>query len=141
MSGSFDLVLNIEETFEYIVEVYPACKDRIVIERLEPMSARIRYKVFKEDWRPGGTVSGPTIFTSADAAMWIMVLAMVGKKALSVTSSANIYFLRKPSMQDLINEVTLLKLGKNSSVGDCLIYSEGGGNPVAKSSLTYFIPS
>ena len=141
MSYKYELKLNKEETFQYMIEAYPPCLERISIESLEPMVAKIRYKIFESDWRPGGTVSGPAIFSSADAAMWTMVLAMAGKKALSVTSSANIYFLRKPSLKDLINEVRIVKFGRTSIVGDCLVYADGENDPVAQASLSYHIPT
>ena len=72
--------LNREEVFDYLTEVYPPCADRIVIESLQPMSGRIRFRVKAEDWRPGGTVSGPVVFTAADASIYILVLSMVGKE-------------------------------------------------------------
>jgi uncharacterized protein (TIGR00369 family) len=134
------LKLSADEVRQFLCEVYPPCADRIVIEELQPMRARVRFLVKPEDWRPGGTVSGPTIFTAADAAIYVLILSMVGREALCVTSSLNINFLRKPPLVDLVCEGKLLKLGRTTAVGDCLIYSDGAADPVAHATVTYAIP-
>jgi acyl-coenzyme A thioesterase PaaI-like protein len=134
------LKLDKEAVSAFLFEVYPPCAERIVIETLAPMSGRIRYRVSPEDWRPGGTVSGPTIFTAADASIYVLTLSMIGKEALSVTSSLHITFLRKPSLVDLICEARLIKLGRTTAVGDCMIYSDGDPKPVAQATVTYAIP-
>jgi uncharacterized protein (TIGR00369 family) len=135
-----ELKLSRDEVRDFLCEVYPPCAARIVIEELEPMRTRVRFRVKPEDWRPGGTVSGPTIFTAADAAIYVLTLSMVGREALCVTSSLNINFLRKPPLMDLICEGKLLKLGRTRAVGDCLIYSDGTADPVAHATVTYAIP-
>ncbi|PZO63461.1 MAG: thioesterase, partial [Pelagerythrobacter marensis] len=91
--------------------------------------------------RPGGTVSGPTMFELADLAMYAAVLAQVGRVPLAVTTGASIDFLRKPAAgRDLVAECRMLKLGRVLAVGDVLIRSEGDEAPVARASLTYSIP-
>ena len=114
--------------------------DRIVIEELAPMHARVRYVVAQSDLRPGGTVSGPAMFTLADCAFYVATLAMIGREALTVTTSATINFMRKPAPGDLIGEARILKLGRSLSVGDVMLHSEGQEAPVAQASLTYSIP-
>ena len=49
------------------------------------------------DLRPGGTVSGPAIFALADCAFYMATLAMIGREALTVTTSCAIDFMRKPA--------------------------------------------
>jgi uncharacterized protein (TIGR00369 family) len=91
--------------------------------------------------RPGGTVSGPSMFALADVAAYLVTLAMIGPKALAVTTNCSIDFMRKPaSGVDLIAKARLLKLGKHLSVSDVMLYSEGSDKPVARASLTYAIP-
>jgi len=135
------LKLNRTEVRDYLLEVYPPCEERIVIEALEPMQGRVRYRVTEADWRPGGTVSGPTVFTAADAAIYVLTLSMVGREALCVTSSLNINFLRKPRLVDLLCEARLLRIGRRIAVGDCVIYSDGEADPVAQATVTYAIPT
>jgi uncharacterized protein (TIGR00369 family) len=91
--------------------------------------------------RPGGTVSGPAMFALADVSIYLAILAMIGPKALAVTTSCSVDFMRKPAAHaNLRAEARLLKLGKVLAVGDVMIYSEGHDAPVARASMTYSIP-
>ncbi|MCY4249788.1 MAG: PaaI family thioesterase, partial [Rhodobacteraceae bacterium] len=90
--------------------------------------------------RPGGTVSGPTLFALADVSVYLIVLAYIGPKALAVTTNCSIDFMRRPSPGLLNAKTRLLKLGRRLAVGEVLIYSDGQNNPVARASLTYSIP-
>ena len=106
-----------------------------------PMAITMRLKVGPEHLRPGGTVSGPTMFALADVAVYLAVMAMIGPKGLSVTTSCAMDFMRKPTADtDLICECRLLKLGRVLAVGDALIYSEGNPKPAARANMTYSIP-
>jgi len=113
---------------------------RFQIELLEDKFVRIRLRYHERHLRPGGTISGPTLMTLADTAMYLTVLAMIGPVALAVTTNLNINFLRKPSPQDVIAECRLLKLGSRLAVGDVLMFSDGETDPVAQATLTYSIP-
>lgn len=46
--------------------------------------------------RAGGTISGPTMFTLADLALYGAVLSQIGNVPLAVTSDMTIHFLKKP---------------------------------------------
>jgi uncharacterized protein (TIGR00369 family) len=71
----------------------------------------------------------------------LATLAMIGPQALAVTTNCSIDFMRKPLADvHLIAKARLLKLGKQLSVTDVLIYSEGSDKPVARASLTYALP-
>ena len=97
-------------------------------------------QITDEHLRPGGTVSGPTMFLLADVTFYLATLNMIGLKSLTVTTNCSINFLRKPNKKDLVSKARILKLGKTLSVGDVLIYSQGLNEPVAHASLTYSIP-
>ena len=101
----------------------------------------IRLKVDHSHLRPGGTVSGPTMFALADVGIYLAILSRIGPVALAVTTNATIDFLRKPAAGvDLVARVRVLKLGRSLAVGDALILSEGQEEPVARASMTYAIP-
>ena len=92
--------------------------------------------------RPGGTLSGPTLMTLADTAMYFLVLAMTGPQPLAVTSSLTINFLRKPPPADLYATERMLKLGARLAVGE--VHLRGGDHPgvlVAQASVTYALPA
>lgn len=109
------------------------------IEELSDGRARVRLPRHESQLRPGGTVSGPTMFTLADASMYVLLLGMLGPVAMAVTTSLTINFLRRPEPADLVAEVGLLKLGRRLAVGEVRIYA-GGGEPVAHVTATYSIP-
>lgn len=103
-------------------------------------AARLRMRVNDNAIRPGGTVSGPTMFMLADTALYVAVLASIGPQALAVTTNMSINFLRKPAPRDLVADCRLLKLGKRLAVGDVMIYSDGEEDPVAQATGSYSIP-
>lgn len=91
--------------------------------------------------RPGGTVSGPTMFALADVSAYFCILSVIGPVGLAVTTNCSIDFMRKPQAGRLICTMELLKLGRALAVCEGRIYSEGAeGKPVARASLTYSIP-
>ncbi|TBX27908.1 PaaI family thioesterase [Nioella sediminis] len=115
--------------------------DDFTIEEVREMGILVRLKVDERHLRPGGTVSGPSMFALADVSIYLAVLAMVGPKALAVTTNISMDFMRKPAAAtDLLCDCRLLKLGKTLAVGDCLIRSDGMEAPVARASMTYAIP-
>lgn len=120
---------------------FPQIGDDFEIEELGEEVTRVRLNVGEHHLRPGGTVSGPSMFGLADVGFYLAILARIGPVALAVTTNCSIDFMRKPAAgQDLIAEVRLLKLGKVLAVGDVLIFSNGNSKPVARASLTYSIP-
>jgi uncharacterized protein (TIGR00369 family) len=88
--------------------------------------------------RPGGSISGPHMMLLADACMYAVVLSMIGKVELAVTTSFNINFLRKPSESDLIADGKIIKLGKRLAVLEVSIFSKE--EIVAHATGTYSIP-
>ena len=101
----------------------------------------VRLRVDDRHLRPGGTVSGPSMFALADVAIYLAVLSRIGPVALAVTTNCSIDFMRRPAAgRDLIAQARLLKLGRALAVGDVLIRSDGSADPVARAGLTYSIP-
>ena len=92
--------------------------------------------------RPGGTVSGPIMMGLADAAMYALVLSLVGPVELAVTTNLNINFLQKPLPGDVIAVAKILKLGKRLAIGEIYLYSDASDqtDPVAHVTSTYSIP-
>jgi uncharacterized protein (TIGR00369 family) len=101
---------------------------------------RVRYPFVASSLRPGGTLSGSTMMSLADFAMYIAVLSAIGWVPLAVTTNLNINFLRKPKPRDLVAEARLIKLGRRLAVGDISIRSLGEDDLVAHATSTYSIP-
>ncbi|CUH53104.1 PaaI family thioesterase [Shimia marina] len=134
-------VMSAEEMNAFLDDVFPQVKGAFVVEHLDGVNTVMRMRISEQHLRPGGTVSGPTMFTLADVAAYVATLACIGREALTVTTNCSLDFMRKPvSGRDLIAKATLLKLGRNLSVSHILIYSEGEDMPVARANMTYAIP-
>lgn len=130
-----------DDLTEFLAAEFPQVAQDFVIEDVEENRIRVRLATQDRHLRPGGTVSGPTMFALADVGVYLAILAMIGPKALAVTTNCSIDFMRKPAAgADLIAECRLLKMGRVLAVGDVLIMSEGMEAPVARASLTYSIP-
>ncbi|CUX82592.1 MAG: hypothetical protein HLUCCA05_01115 [Roseibaca calidilacus] len=120
---------------------FPQVKDMFAVETVGADTLTMRLINSPSLLRPGGTVSGPAMFALADVAVYLTILSQIGPKALTVTTSATMDFMRKPAAGvDLLCETRLLKLGRALAVADALIFAEGDTRPVARASLTYSIP-
>lgn len=133
--------MTTDDLHAFLAEHFPQVGSDFTVEAVAENSIRVRLHVSERNLRPGGTVSGPSIFALADVSIYLALLAMIGPQALAVTTNCSIDFMRKPAAStDLIAEARLLKLGRVLAVGDVLIHSEGGTDPVARATLTYSIP-
>lgn len=132
--------MDVTSLSAFLAAQFPQVAEDFVIEEAAEELV-VRLKVREAHLRPGGTVSGPSMFALADVGIYLAILARIGPVALAVTTNASIDFLRKPvAGVDLIARVRILKLGRVLAVGDALIYSDGQGQPVARASMTYSIP-
>ncbi|RME15001.1 MAG: PaaI family thioesterase [Alphaproteobacteria bacterium] len=135
------LKMSLDDLRRFLRERFAQVADQFEVLDVRPMHIVTRALVDERHLRPGGTVSGPTMFALADVSVYLAVLAMIGPKALAVTTNCSIDFMRRPSAgANLRAEARILKLGRVLAVGDVLIYSEGTEAPVARASLTYSIP-
>lgn len=136
-----DIAMDVAALNEFLNRVFPQVADQFRIERSDATGVTARLMVAEAHLRPGGTVSGPSMFALADLAIYCAILSRIGPVALAVTTNASIDFMRKPEAdRDLLAECRVLKLGRMLAVAEALIYSEGSGQPVARCSMTYSIP-
>lgn len=135
------IVMDTEALNAFLARDFPQVADSFVVDHVDAVELVARLIVGPQHLRPGGTVSGPSIFALADLAIYCAILSRIGPVALAVTTSASVDFLRKPAAgQDLRAHCRLLKLGRLLAVADTLIYSQGQPDPVARASMTYAIP-
>ena len=134
-------VMTAEEMSIWLEEIFPQVKGDFVVEHVDGVNTVMRMLVQERHLRPGGTVSGPSMFALADVAAYVATMACIGKEALTVTTNCSLDFMRKPDAgKELIAKAQLLKLGRSLSVTSILIYSEGSEAPVARANMTYAIP-
>ena len=136
-----ELQMDADQLNAFMREVFQQVADDFNVEEVKPGEVTMRLRVTEKHLRPGGTVSGPSMFGLADVAAYVATLAMIGPKALAVTTNCSLDFMRKPRADaDLIATAKLLKLGRQLSVSHVLVYSEGMEEPVAQATMTYAIP-
>ena len=135
------LKMNVDEMQAFLAEHFPQMMDNFIVEDLADHQATLRMRVGEHNLRAGNTVNGPAMFSAADVAFYVALMAMIGPKALAVTTNCSIDFMRKPAAgRDLIAKATIHKLGRVLAVGDVMIYSEGQEKMVARAGMTYSIP-
>jgi uncharacterized protein (TIGR00369 family) len=126
---------------EFLHQEFPQMNERRYrVEELRERFVRVRMPFDEMHLRPGGTISGPSLMSLADTAMYLAILAMIGRVPLAVTTSLNINFMRRPKPVDVLADARVLKLGKRLAVGDVALYSDGETEMVAHATLTYSIP-
>lgn len=136
-------VLTAQEVGDYVREVFAeADVYNWKVEEIRPGGATVSMITGPRDIRPGGTVSGPTMFALADIAAYILTLAHVGRQALAVTTNLSINFVNKPDPGKLIAEAELIKLGKRLCVCEIRIFTlhDGMKRLAAHAVATYSVP-
>lgn len=135
------LAMDVAELQAFLTEAFPQVSEDFTVLEATPAHLRVALAPAERHLRPGGTVSGPTMFALADVGMYLAILARIGPEALAVTTNCSIDFMRKPPAGAAMTcTARLLKLGRVLAVGDALIEAEGLDGPVARASLTYSIP-
>lgn len=137
-------LLTAEQVSELVDAHFPqvhAGGKQLYIESVGPRTACVRLAADDAHMRPGGTVSGPTMFKLADFSVWVAILAALGEHGLqAVTTSLTINFLSRPAPGDMRAEVRLIKMGRRLAVGEAELYSDGREDMVAHATATYAIP-
>lgn len=142
-AGEIDARMTAQDVDDFLRREFPQIFDsgyHLIVEATRHRFARLRLKYSDRHLRPGGTISGPAMFSLADVAMYACVLSHYGPVALAVTTNLNINFLRKPAPGDLLAEARLLKAGQRLAVGEIVLCSDGETEPAAHATATYSIP-
>ena len=127
------------EIADFLRAAFP--QNKCIVEAVGNRSATVIHPIGIDELRPGGTVSGPVMMTVADVALYVAILGEIGIVPLTVTTSLNINFLRKPAADaSIVGVCKLLKVGKTLAIGEVSIYSQGSAEPVAHAVGTYAIP-
>jgi uncharacterized protein (TIGR00369 family) len=104
-------------------------------------SVVIRLDTGREHLRPGDVVSGPTVMTLADTAMYASLIARLGTAAIpSVTSSVEVHFLAKIRQGPVRARCRLLKVGRRLAVGTVTFWADDPAAVLAHATLTYAMP-
>ena len=138
---SYQPVLTAREVSDYVHGVFSESDIyNWHVEAVRPGEISVVMRTSSRDIRPGGTVSGPTMFALADITAYLLILSHIGEVALAVTTNLNINFLNKPEPGELKAEGSLIKLGKRLAVCEIRIRSGVGDTIAALATATYSIP-
>ena len=136
-------VLSASDVNELLDTAYPQLNDGGgAYETVEvfPGGCTVRLNADRRHLRPGGTVSGPSLFTLADIGGYACVLSHAGPDALSVTVNLNINFMRKAEAGPIDCHCRILKLGRSLMVFDADLVAGPDRYTVAHATGTYSIP-
>jgi uncharacterized protein (TIGR00369 family) len=138
-------LLSAERIDELIATHFPLVhggQKSFFIEDVTARTARVRMRFDTRHVRPGGTISGPAMFTLGDIAIWVAVMGAMGEAGVdAVTTHFNLHFLARPGQRDLIGRVQLLRVSNRSAVAECQLFSDGSDEMVAHGVAGYAIPS
>lgn len=104
--------------------------------------ALARQVVAATSLRPGGFVSGPTQFGLADAALWYLTFAAIGRiEPMALTSELSIRYLRPAVGEVLWARATLDAAGRRQVVGTVKVWIDDREHtPTATAQGTYVLP-
>lgn len=110
------------------------------VEEVRQGYARVRLPFAPWMLRPGNLVSGPALFTAADAAMYALVLAHAGPVVMAVTTNMTLHFLSAAPVGDVVAEAKLLRLGMRLAVMEVSLFTGEDATFVAHVTGTYALP-
>lgn len=121
-------------------EMFPGTGNSCV--ELGPGHALAVSAVDQNALRPGGYISGPTQFGLADAALWYLVFAAIGRiEPMALTSELSIRFLRPAQGSQLWARATLEKAGRRSIVGSVHLWCDDRPDKITSTAQgTYALP-
>lgn len=120
-----ELTITLEQVQTLVRGAFPGNSgtESLTVEALEPGYARIRLPYKKWMVRPGNVLSGPTMMTAVDTAMYVAVLGHIGVQLMAVTADLNLRFLNKGVLGDVIADARILKLGRKLIALESHVYS------------------
>ncbi|MEZ4238533.1 MAG: PaaI family thioesterase [Myxococcota bacterium] len=123
-------------------ETFPQAADvGFVVQAVEPDGVVVVLDAQHKHLRPGNVISGPTVMTLTDTAMYAAVLARLGPEAASsVTTSIEVHFLHRCPPGRLTARCRLLRVGRRLAVGTVDFFREDG-TQTAHATITYALPA
>ncbi len=135
--------LTAGQVMALIAQAYPQLNEGASVYEVVDVFAggcTVRLNADDRHLRPGGTVSGPSLFTLADIGGYVCALSHAGPDALAVTTNLNINFMRKADAGPIDGHCRILKLGKSLMVFEIDIVAGPEGQTVAHATGTFSIP-
>jgi acyl-coenzyme A thioesterase PaaI-like protein len=90
------LKMDLAELTTFLQRDFMQVAEDFTITEVTEAMLEVRLNVTAKHLRPGGTVSGPSMFALADVGLYLAILSRLGPVALAVTTNCAIDFMRKP---------------------------------------------
>jgi acyl-coenzyme A thioesterase PaaI-like protein len=90
--------------------------------------------------RPGGIISGPTVFGVCDASLYYACFTAIGIEPMALTSELSIRFMRPATGIVLRARADLHHVGRRSIIGSVVAWTDDIDKPVAVAQGTYVRP-
>jgi uncharacterized protein (TIGR00369 family) len=136
-------VLTIDQIEDFLAREFPqinAGRQIFKCVNVAPATATLRFFPDESHLRPGGTVSGPSLFALADVAAYVALLAHIGPVALALTTNLNISFLNRADPVPLDGVCNVLKIGRSLAMLEVSIERADTRQLIAHATTTYSIP-
>lgn len=113
----------------------------LALEATDETSVTVRLKFDPVFLRPGGTISGPTLFALSDVAMWFLAIHRYPQGKMALTTDLTMHFLRASRDRDLLARARALRAGRRLMVSRVTITPDGEAVPLCHATGTYSVPS
>lgn len=137
-------VLTIDQVNDFLEREFPqltAGGKIFDVINVAPGTATLRFTPNDSHLRPGGTISGPSLFALADVAAYVAIIAHIGPSIGTVTANLSISFLHRPEPVPVDGIVRILKIGRKLAFLEIAIERCDNREMVAHATATYSIPS
>ncbi len=127
---------KVEEVKTYFENIFPQKANRFEFVEVGDGYSLLKLIPSNADLRPGGTISGPSMFELADCAFYTAIL-WKDSDPMSVTVNSSMDFFNRPNNKSLFAKAKIRKFGKKLVVGEVILFSDNEENLVAQALMTY----
>lgn len=136
--GELQPKLSLQEVRELLAEFMPEAALHVL--EVSPHRVVVRAGPEGLECRPGGTLSGPTIFKAVDLSAFMAVNAYAGKVLTGVLTHGSINLLEAAEPGPLEVVIEVAKLGRRMAVTHGRVY-DADGQLIAVSTMQFALPS
>lgn len=131
-------VVTVDAVNEFLERDFQGTGNRC--EEVGPLWAIARFESIGVGLRPGGIISGPTVFGVCDAALYYACFTAIGIEPMVLTSELSIRFMRPARGGFVRARADLHHVGRRSIIGNVVAWTDDISKPVAVAQGTYVRP-
>jgi uncharacterized protein (TIGR00369 family) len=130
--------VTVDEVNAFLASEFPGTSNEC--ESVGPGWAVAVLRAGDQHLRPGGIISGPTVFGACDAALYYACFTAIGIEPMTLTSELSIRFLHPARGGELRAKATLHHVGARAIIGTVTAWTGDEERPVAVAQGTYVRP-